>query len=183
MPTILALNATPREKIYGDEIMLAELQHLQTLISRLTEQLETKRLENQFLQEELATSTVRPEDEQARQALVQQLEQLQSQYSQSEQNQLDLANRHAELELAHEQLHNDHQALIQQQSTTEQRISTLEQEKLNLENESLQFAETKSQLEAERDALMRKNDFAKQKVEAIIHRLSMLGQTSTETSN
>lgn len=183
MPTILASNATPCEKIYGDEIMLAELQHLQTLISRLTEQLQAKRLENQHLQEELATSTVSPIDEQARQALLQQFEQLQSQYSQSEQNQLDLANRHAELELAHEQLHNDHQALIQQQSNTEQRISTLEQEKLSLENEALQFAETKSQLEAERDTLMRKNDFAKQKVEAIIHRLSMLGQTSTETSN
>lgn len=183
MPTILALNATPREKIYGDEIMLAELQHLQTLISRLTEQLETKKLENQFLQEELATSTVRPEDEQARQALVQQLEQLQSQYSQSEQNQLDLTNRHAELELAHEQLQNDLQALAQQHTDKEQRISTLEQEKLSLENDALQFSDTKAQLEAERDALLRKNDFAKQKVEAIIHRLSMLGQTSTETSN
>ena len=170
-------------KIYGDEIMLAELQHLQTLISRLTEQLETKKLENQFLQEELATSTVRPEDEQARQALLQQIEQLQNQHGQSEQEKLDLANRHAELELAHEQLHNDHQSLIQQQSATEQRISTLVQEKLSLENESLQFAETRSQLEAERDALMRKNDFAKQKVEAIIHRLSMLGQTSTEKNH
>ena len=163
--------------------MLAELQHLQTLISRLTEQLELKRLENHHLQEELATSTVRPEDEQARQALVQQLEQLQLQHIQSEQDKLDLANRHAELELAHEQLHNDHQALIQQQSNTDQRISALEQAKLSLENDALQFTEVKEQLEAERDALLRKNDFAKQKVEAIIHRLSMLGQTSTETIN
>ncbi|GAC1379057.1 MAG: hypothetical protein NVS3B3_21510 [Aquirhabdus sp.] len=163
--------------------MLAELQHLQTLISRLTEQLQAKRLENQQLQEELAASTVRPEDEQARQALLQQLEQLQHQYSQSEQNQLDLANRHAELELTHQQLQNDHQALIQLQSEKEQRISTLEQEKLGLENEALQFTDAKVQLEAERDALLRKNDFAKQKVEAIIHRLSMLGQTSTETSH
>ncbi len=162
-------------KNHGDEIMLAELQHLQTLISRLTEQLHAKRLENQQLQEQLAIPTVNPEDEEARIALQEKVEQLQALHSQSEQEKLELTSRHEALELAHIEL-------TEQHAHAQQQITALEQSKQTLEQQYAQFNETKAQLEAERDALLRKNDFAKQKVEAIIHRLSMLGQTAADAS-
>jgi uncharacterized protein (TIGR02449 family) len=156
--------------------MLAELQHLQTLVSRLTEQLQTEQLENLELQEQLAAQSVNPEDEAARAELQQQVEQLQTLHAQSEQEKSELADRHQALELAHLEL-------SESQSQAQQKIEALEQSNLLLESQFAQFDETKTQLEAERDALLRKNDFAKQKVEAIIHRLSMLGQTATADSN
>jgi uncharacterized protein (TIGR02449 family) len=156
--------------------MLAELQHLQTLISRLTEQLNSKQLENSELQEQLCIQTVNPEDEAARAELQLKVDHLQSMYDQSEKNKSELIERHETLELAHIEL-------SESLSQAHQQIALLEQGKLILENQNEQFNETKTQLESERDALIRKNDFAKQKVEAIIHRLSMLGQTSSSNSN
>ncbi len=156
--------------------MLAELQHVQTLIGRLTEQLRIKQLENTELQEQLCIQTVNPADEAARVELQQKVEQLQASLTQSEQEKLELAERHQALELTHLTL-SDSLAQAQLQ------ITALEQQKLALETQYAQFDEIKAQLETERDALLRKNDFAKQKVEAIIHRLSMLGQTATTDSN
>ncbi|MDE2419880.1 MAG: hypothetical protein KGO49_01715 [Gammaproteobacteria bacterium] len=156
--------------------MLAELQHVQTLIGRLTEQLHTKQLENAELQEQLCLQTVNPEDEAVRAELQQHVAQLEAQYAQSEQEKLELKDRHQALELTH-------LALSDSFSQAQLQITELEQQKLALENQYAEFNEIKAQLEAERDALLRKNDFAKQKVEAIIHRLSMLGQTATTDSN
>ena len=175
MPTILVLNLIRYAKNNGDEIMLAELQHVQTLISRLTEQLRTKQLENTELQEQLCIQTVNPADEAARAELQEKVEQLQASLTQSEQEKLELADRHQALELAH-------LALSDSLSQAQLQIAALEQHKVELEAQSQQFEETKTQLEIERDALLRKNDFAKQKVEAIIHRLSMLGQAAATDS-
>lgn len=156
--------------------MLAELQHVQTLIGRLTEQLRIKQLENTELQEQLCIQTVNPADEAARAELQQKVEQLQASLAQSEQEKLELADRHQALELTH-------LTLSDSLSQAQLQITALEQQKLALETQYAQFDEIKAQLETERDALLRKNDFAKQKVEAIIHRLSMLGQTATTDSN
>jgi uncharacterized protein (TIGR02449 family) len=156
----------------GDKIMLAELQHVQTLIRRLTEQLDNLKAENLELQKQLSLHTVNPVAEAARVDLQLKVEQLQIMYTQSEQEKAELANQHHALELAHLELSELH-------SQAQKQISALEQSKILLENQSSQSDETKAQLESERDALLRKNDFAKQKVEAIIHRLSMLGQTAT----
>ena len=156
--------------------MLAELQHVQTLIGRLTEQLRIKQLENTELQEQLCIQTINPADEAARAELQQKVEQLQASLAQSEQEKLELADRHQALELTH-------LTLSDSLSQAQLQITALEQQKLALETQYAQFDEIKAQLETERDALLRKNDFAKQKVEAIIHRLSMLGQTATTDSN
>jgi uncharacterized protein (TIGR02449 family) len=156
--------------------MLAELQHVQTLISRLTEQLDSKQLENLELQEQLCVQTVNPEDEASRTELQRKVEQLQAFLIQSEHEKSELADRHQTLEVAH-------LALSESHSQVQQHIAALEQSKLSLDNQFALLDESKAQLEAERDALLRKNDFAKQKVEAIIHRLSMLGQNAATDSN
>jgi uncharacterized protein (TIGR02449 family) len=156
--------------------MLAELQHVQTLISRLTEQLDNKQIENEALQEQLCVQTVNPEDEAARSELQRKVEQLQALLVQSEREKSELADLHNTLELAHIELSESH-------SKAQQHIAALEQSNLSLDHQVALFDETKTQLEAERDALLRKNDFAKQKVEAIIHRLSMLGQNAATDSN
>jgi uncharacterized protein (TIGR02449 family) len=159
--------------------MLAELQHLQTLIKGLTEQLQDKRLENQQLQAQLAVQVSSPQDELARLNLALQLEQLQSQYAESEKAKHELAQRHATLTSAHQQMDQSLSDLL------EKRANELTQSQADLEAERAQFAEVKAALENERDVLLRKNEFAKQKVEAIIHRLSLLGQSTpaSDTAN
>ncbi len=159
--------------------MLAELQHLQTLIKGLTEQLQDKRLENQALQAKLATQIVSPLDELARRKLVEQLELLQNQYTQSEKEKQALAESHAVLTEAHIAMDQSLSELLEKRANE----LTQFQEKFDLER--AQFAEIKAQLENERDVLLRKNEFAKQKVEAIIHRLSLLGQSTSasDTAN
>jgi len=153
--------------------MLAELQHLQTLIKGLTEQLQDKRLENQELQAKLATQVASPLDELARRKLVEQLELLQNQYAQSEKEKLALTESHAVLTEAHIAMDQSLSELL------EKRANELTQFQSQLEAERAQFAADKAALENERDVLLRKNEFAKQKVEAIIHRLSLLGQSTS----
>jgi chromosome segregation ATPase len=156
--------------------MLAELQHVQKLISRLTEQLDSKQLENLELQEQVCLQTVNPKDEAARTELQHKVDQLEALLIQSDQEKSELAERLQTLELAHIELSKSH-------SQAQQNIAALEKSKLSLDQQVALIDETKIQLEVERDALLRKNDFAKQKVEAIIHRLSMLGQNATTDAN
>lgn len=157
--------------------MLAELQHLQTLIKGLTEQLQDKRLENQELQAKLAVQVTNPLDELARRKLVEQLELLQSQSAQSEKEKQALAESHAVLTEAHIAMDQSLSELL------EKRANELTQFQAQLEAERAQFAEVKAALENERDVLLRKNEFAKQKVEAIIHRLSLLGQSTSASDS
>ncbi len=166
--------------------MLAELQHLQTLIKGLTEQLQDKRLENQQLQAQLAVHTVDPQEEATRKNLAEQLEQLQNQYTQCDKDKQELAARHAQLTEAHQTLQATHAATDQSLSELlDKRANELTQIQENFDAERAQFAEVKATLESERDVLLRKNEFAKQKVEAIIHRLSLLGQSTaaSDTAN
>ncbi|AXI02443.1 hypothetical protein [Aquirhabdus parva] len=166
--------------------MLAELQRLQILIKTLTQQLQDKRLENIQLQAQLATPVVNPEEQQARLALQHQLELLQVEHAQSVKDQETLSERLVELGRSHQDLQSNHEGLkathTQHQVEQNQLRSEIQQLKQTLETERADFAQIKAQLEAERDGLVRKNEFAKQKVEAIIHRLSMLGQ-STSTAD
>ncbi len=163
-------------KDHGDKIMLAELQHLQTLVSRLTEQLQIEQVESAALQAQLAAEAANPKADDERAALQQQIDQLQISYARSEEEKLDGEDRYRVLELAHLEL-------SESVSRAQQKIKAFEQSQQSLESYSSQLDLKRAELEAERDALLRKNDFAKQKVEAIIHRLSMLSHTAAADSN
>jgi uncharacterized protein (TIGR02449 family) len=156
--------------------MLAEIQQLQTLVGRLTEQLQIKQFESAELEAQLAIQATNDQGEAARAELQHQIDQLQTLYARSEKEKLEAQDRYRALEIAHLELG-------ESASQAQQKIMAFEQSQQSLESHSSQFDEKRAELEAERDALLRKNDFAKQKVEAIIHRLSMLSHTAAADSN
>lgn len=133
--------------------MLADLQHLHTLIETLTRQLQESRLHNEAL---AAQPKANPADSGLRDNLVQS----QARVQQLEQEQRVLHGRYESLALAHQTM-----------STEMERIA----------NDLAQHALARQQLISERDALLQKNDHAKRKVEAIIQRLASLGQPHTTT--
>jgi chromosome segregation ATPase len=156
--------------------MLVELQHLQTLVGRLTEQLQIEQASTVKLQAQLVAQVANPKADQERAALQQQIDQLQALYARSEQEKVEWEDRYRVLEVAHHELR-------ESESQAQQKIKAFEQNQQSVESHSSQFDQKIAELEAERDALLRKNELAKQKVEAIIHRLSMLGHAAAADSN
>ena len=162
--------------------MLEEVQRLQTLIQKLTSQLHSVQAENQNLRTELQAKPKTVEDPAVREALEltnvrnQELEQELSEASQRYSSlQLDataLAERYGRLEQNAGELKNRFEALLVARDQ-------LKTERDKLGNECQQLTHKQQATLKERDGLIAKNEHAKQKVEAIIQRLAVLGQESS----
>ena len=159
--------------------MLEEVQRLQTLIQKLTSQLHLVQSQNQNLRTELDAKPKTVEDPAVREALEltnvrnqeleQELDESNQRYTSLQRDATALAERYGRLEQNAGELKNRFEALLiaRDQLKAERDQVTHEHQQLNHK----QLATVK-----ERDALIAKNEHAKQKVEAIIQRLALLGQ-------
>jgi len=145
--------------------MLTELQQLQTLTMSLIEQLQLQKQQNQQLNDELILLKSRVSDEATHIARKAALERLQAET--------------AVQQLRHTTLLEQHEHLKKQQEKMTTSLTEFQTAHEAQQLEIHQLKQSLVDLEGERDVLLRKNEFAKQKVEAIIQRLSMLGQAAT----
>ena len=162
--------------------MLEEVQRLQTLIQKLTSQLHSTQAENQNLRTELAAKPKTVEDPAVREALEltnvrnQELEQelgaLNQNYANLQRDATALAERYGRLEQNAGELKNRFEALLVARDQ-------LKTERDKMANECQQLEHKQQATIKERDGLIVKNEHAKQKVEAIIQRLAVLGQESS----
>jgi uncharacterized protein (TIGR02449 family) len=162
--------------------MLEEVQRLQTLIQKLTSQLQLVHEQNLQLRQDLEKKPQTVEDPAVREALEltnahnreleEEITALQESHQSLQMNATALAERYGRLEQNAGELKNRFEALI----TTRDNL-TAERDKLI--NANVQLQQSEKALTKERDDLLVKNEHAKRKVEAIIQRLASLGQSST----
>ncbi|XID75427.1 hypothetical protein ACF3NA_02470 [Alkanindiges sp. WGS2144] len=159
--------------------MLEEIQRLQTLIQKLTSQLQLLQDQNRQLHTELDAKPKTVEDPAVREALEltsvrnqeleQELTEFQQRYMNLQTDATALAERYGRLEQNAGELKNRFEALLGMRDQ-------LKAERDKLAEENQQLMQSSQVLIKERDALITKNEHAKQKVEAIIERLASLGQ-------
>ena len=164
--------------------MLEEVQRLQTLIQKLTSQLHLLQSDNQNLRTELDAKPKTVEDPAVREALElttvrnqeleQELGEVNQRYSNLERDATALAERYGRLEQNAGELKNRFEALLVARDQ-------LKAERDQVANEYQQLNHKQLATIKERDALIAKNEHAKQKVEAIIQRLALLGQEPSGT--
>lgn len=161
--------------------MLEELQRLQTLIQRLTSQLQLVHEQNQQLRVELEQKPKTVEDPAVREALdltnvrnqelEQELAEFKQRYGSLQNDATALAERYGRLEQNAGELKNRFESLLASRDG-------LKQERDKLIDENRQLGQRHQSVIVERDELVVKNEHAKRKVEAIIQRLASLGPQS-----
>ena len=159
--------------------MLEEVQRLQTLIQKLTIQLQLVQTQNQELRTALEAKPKTVEDPAVREALEltnvrnqeleQELAEFQQRYISLQTDATALAERYGRLEQNAGELKNRFEALLVVRAQ-------LKTERDKLASDQQQLGQKHQNLIKERDGLIVKNEHAKQKVEAIIQRLASLGQ-------
>lgn len=162
--------------------MLEELQRLQTLIQRLTSQLQLVHDQNQQLRADLAEKPKTVEDPAVREALEltnvrnqeleQELTEFKQRYSSLQSDATALAERYGRLEQNAGELKNRFESLLVSRDN-------LKNERDKLIDETHQLNQRHQAVIGERDELVVKNAHAKRKVEAIIQRLGSLGSQSS----